>query len=162
MGIRDSIDNGGKSPKSDVLDGRAFDPPEAGCGLVDDGEILLEGEPLRRMIELEIAQPAAVGDGPGALAGIAPSVSQQEGLHLLSGLVACTPNVLAGTRKIADRLVLGLGDIEGSELAGAMETGERFRVATIGLDAIAGPARDLRGTDHGTGAQAISCSRRNR
>ncbi len=134
-----------------MLDERSFDPLETGGGFVDDGEVLLEGEPLRRVVELEIAQPPTMGEGPGALAGVAASVPKKEGLHLLAGLVASAPNVLAGTRKIADRLVLGLGDIEGSELAGAMEPGERFGIAAIGLDAIAGSAWDLRGADDGTG-----------
>ncbi len=65
--------------------------------------------------------------------------------------MASAPNVLTGTSQIADRFVLGLGDIEGGKLAGAMEPRQRFRVAAIGLDAISGSARDLRGTDDGTG-----------
>ena len=67
--------------------------------------------------------------------------------------------MFSGTIQIADGFVLGLGDMEGSELIGAMEPRQRFRIATIGLDTIAGPAGGCEGL---TTARAISCSRRNR
>jgi hypothetical protein len=97
-----------------------------------------------------------MGLRPGALAGIALAVPQQERLHLLARLLATAPDVFPRASEIADRFVLGLGHVDGRELAGAVEPRERFGVAPIGLDAIPRAAGNLRRADDGAGESLLA------
>src|SRR5450631_103223 len=52
-------------------------------------------------------------------------------------------HLLAGANQIADGFIGGIGDIDAGEFAGAEEAGELIGIAAVGLDAVAGLARDL-------------------
>jgi len=58
-----------------------------------------------------------------------------------------SPSASSRAREIANGLVGHLGDVDGGEIPGAGEAGQRQGIALVGLDAVAGLARDQRGGD---------------
>ena len=52
-------------------------------------------------------------------------------------------HLLAGANQIADGFIGGIGDIDAGEFAGAVKAGKLIGIAAVGLDAVAGLARDL-------------------
>lgn len=74
-----------------------------------------------------------MGLGPVGLAGVGDAVAEQEHAELLLGAGEGFGGVGAGAAQIADRLVLGLWDVDGLKFAGAQEPGEFAGVALVGL-----------------------------
>ena len=52
-------------------------------------------------------------------------------------------HLLAGAKQIADGFIGGIGDIDAGEFAGAVKAGKLIGIAAVGLDAVAGLARNL-------------------
>ena len=52
-------------------------------------------------------------------------------------------HLLAGANQIADGFIGGIGDIDAGEFAGAVKAGKLIGIAAVGLDAVAGLARNL-------------------
>src|SRR3954462_11173733 len=87
--------------------------------------------------------------GPGPGAGIDPSVAQQKGLQMLALRAQVRHRGLTGPHQLAHGFMPGVGDPDPGEFAGAMEPGQGDGIPAIGLDALARPLRDQRGSDDG-------------
>ena len=75
-------------------------------------------------------------------------MAQKEALDALLGTPAVVLEMLAGVDEISQRLLLGGGDADGRELAGAVQPGEVPGVDSVGLDSLAGATRDQGRRDH--------------
>src|SRR4051795_10493609 len=87
--------------------------------------------------------------GPGPGAGIDPSVAQQKGLQMLTLRAQIRHRGLTGSHQLAHGFMPGVGDPDAGEFAGAMEPGQGDGIPAIGLDALARPLRDQRGSNDG-------------
>ena len=73
---------------------------------------------------------------------------QEKALQVLARLAEHSAGRGPRPDQIAHRLVRGIRHPHRRQLARPVQLGQRGRIATIGLHAIAGPARDQRGRDH--------------
>ena len=111
-------------------------------------QVFLKPDLLRGVRHLERGQPAQVRGGPGALAGIADAVAQQQGLEAVAGAAAFAHRVLACAHQIAHGLVGGVGHAHGAEFTGTRQARQQDRVAAVGLDPVARALGDRRGRHH--------------
>jgi hypothetical protein len=109
--------------------------------------VVLEGEPLALAFELERSQPYPETLGPLAAVEHAP-VADEELAQAVPRGGKVLPHVFAGADQVPNSLLLDAGHGDGRKLAGAEQPGEFARVALIGLDPVAAPHRDERGSDH--------------
>jgi hypothetical protein len=63
-------------------------------------------------------------------------VTQQQGFHLLMCAQPRRQHILAGARRIAQRLIALIGHYHRDEIAGARLACQQQRIAPIGLDAL--------------------------
>jgi hypothetical protein len=97
-------------------------------------------------------QPDVVTLGPGLLGGgEAATVPQEEFRQPMSGPKQVGTDVFAAAQQIASRFFVFGGDVDRRQGASAIQDGELARIAPIGLDAIAGPARNQSGGNHVAG-----------
>jgi len=96
---------------------------------------------LRGMRERQFAQPAAVSLGPVCTVEAA-AVPQQEAHQLLACLALVLHRLRPHAHQIPHRLVRLVGNPHLGQLARTQQLGEHHRVAPVGLDLVAGLARD--------------------
>src|SRR4051812_13471271 len=101
------------------------------------------------MREAQVRQPPGMNLGPGPEAGVDPPVTEQKRLQMLALLAQVLHGRFPSPHQIANGFVSRVGNPNGRQLAGAMQSGQRERIPTIGLDALARPFRDQRGSDDG-------------
>ena len=99
-------------------------------------QVLLKPDLLCGVCHLQRGQPAQVGRGPGALAGIADSVAQQQGLQAVARAALLTHRVLARAHQVAHGFVGNVGHAHGREFTGTRQAGQQDRVAAVGLHAV--------------------------
>ena len=126
-----------------------FQPVAQLLGPLDPGQELLQHEMLRRLSERQLAKPATVRLGP-VRAGKAPAVPQQEAMQLLASLALVLHRQRAHAHQIPHRLVRLVWNPHLRQLTGPQHLGEHHRIATIGLDLVAGLPRDQRWRHHVT------------
>jgi len=141
------LDDGAQAPGGKELVDVVDDPREAFEVVVDGSEVLLKDDLLRGGGADDLGQIAPVGIVPIGAPGVVEAESEQEGLETMLGGLQIDERILAGAGEIADGLVVDLGDVDGSEVPGTEEPGELESVAAVGLDVVAGLARDERGSD---------------
>ncbi len=143
--IGHQLPRGGEAPKVADLAGQPIAPR---LGVIDGVEVFLEHDLLGRMIETKTGEPSPMGLGPMAPATIDPVVPQQKALQPLP----CRAQVLyrrgPGPDQVTHRLVRRLGNSNRGQLARPVQPGQTHRVASVGLDMIAGPGRDQRRGHH--------------
>jgi len=89
------------------------------------------------------------------LAGIDPSVAQEEGLQVLACLQAHLQRVLPGASQVAQRLMFDVRYPDRSELPSTQEFGQACAVAPIRLDSVSRPLRNQRRGDHLAGIAVL-------
>ena len=99
-------------------------------------QVFLKPDLLRRMRQLERSQPAQVRCRPGALAGVADAVAQQQGLQAVARIAALAHCILAGAHQVAHGLVGDVGHAHGGQLPRTCQAGQQDRVAAVGLHAV--------------------------
>jgi hypothetical protein len=119
---------------------RQPDDPMLGFG--DRVPVCLERDVLRRIRETEVAQPPAVGEGPSVALRTATPLPQEKRFQPVLGLRADDDRVFARAHEIPHRFVLVVGDVNRSELAGAMQAREHLTVSAIGFHPIPDPLRN--------------------
>src|SRR3954451_19905944 len=77
------------------------------------------------------------------------SVAQQKGLQMLALRAQVRHRGLTGPHQLAHGLMPRVGDPDQGEFASAMQPGQGDGIPAIGLDALARPLRDQRGSDDG-------------
>ena len=93
------------------------------------------------MVEAQVGEPAPMRPGPSA-AGINPLMTEQESLQLLPRLGQGTGGGGARSHQIAHRLVGGIGNPHGCQLAGPVQRRQGRGVTAVGLDPVAWTPRD--------------------
>jgi hypothetical protein len=141
------LDDGAQAPGGKELVDVVFDPLEAFDMIVDGSEVLLKDDLLRGRGADNLGKIAAVGIVPVGAAGVVEAEPKQEGLETMLGGLQIDERIFTGAGEITDGLVIDLRDVDGSEVPGSQKPGELESVATVGLDVIAGLARDERGSD---------------
>ena len=76
------------------------------------------------------------------------AVAQQKAGELLAARAQGMYRIETGAHQIAHRLVPGVRDLYRRQLAGPTQSCQAGRIASVGLDPVAGPLRDQRGRDH--------------
>jgi hypothetical protein len=76
------------------------------------------------------------------------TMAQQEAGKLLAGLTKCPHGGQTRPHQVADRLVCLVGNPHRRQFTSPMQLGEVDRISPIGLDPLARPTRDQRGSDH--------------
>src|SRR3954452_11413090 len=99
------------------------------------------------MLEAEVGEPPGMDLGPGPGAAVDPPVAQQKGLQMLALGAQVRHRGLTGAHQFADSLMARIRHPDGGQLAGAMQAGQGDGIPAIGLDALARPLRDQRGSD---------------
>lgn len=137
----EGLDEGEARPGADLgLDG-VGEAVDAGGGIGDGADEFLKGDALGWEVEDLSAEVVEVLVGPGALAGVAAAVAEEEGLEAPTTAAEVVDGRLAGTNEVADGLVGGVRDADEGEFAGTEEAGEGEGVAP-GLDAVGGALGD--------------------
>jgi hypothetical protein len=116
------------------------------CG--DRADVCLEDDGLSGCGTDAFREPSEVGRPPGGPAFIAASLAQPEGLQAVLGSLEIAKRILAGAGQVADGLILDLGDLDRREIPGAQQPGDRYRVTSVCLNAVAWFLRDERWGDH--------------
>ena len=129
-----------------------FDVAQSGDGFVDRAQVggmrLIE----RRDRPGLSPEPRVMAGGPGRLRPREPSaVAQQEFGQPVTRAQEVRANVFATAEQIAGRLFLLGGNVNRGEGLGAVQHRELRGIAAIGLDPIAGAARDEGGGDEVAG-----------
>src|SRR5262249_11641836 len=123
-------------------------PPRA--RLVQAVQVALEGDLLGGVGKAAVGQPRAMSRRPGLL-GVDQGVPQEEALDPLPRPRAIPVGRVTRPDKVAHRLVDRVGDPYRGEFSGAGEPGQRYGVAAVVLDPVAGTSRDERGGDDPAG-----------
>ena len=89
-----------------------------------------------------IGKPVKIGLGPFGSAGKCEPVSEQKGVEPLFGFSGCRHGILPGTGQIAHGLVLGVGDINGGQLPGAVQAGQHGGIPAVVFNPIPAFFRD--------------------
>jgi hypothetical protein len=100
------------------------------------------------MLELLAGKPAPVRQRPMTAAAVNPAVPQQEGKQLLAFAAKVVRSRLAGSHKIANRLMRRVRLPDSRQFAGPVQSRQRDRVAPVRLDALAQPFRDQGWSGH--------------
>ena len=124
------------------------DPLDAPFRFVDRVAVLLQRDVLRWKGKAEIGQPAPIGDRPPRSPGVASALPQEKRFQPMRGLRTQPHRILARAEEITQGFVVGRRNVDGRQLTGAMQPGERVAITPIGLDAIAAPLRHTRGIHH--------------
>ena len=134
--------DGGETPALDRLPecGLAALPPGLRCR--HGADVRLHDQLRRRRGTDHVRQPAPRRGPPGGTARIPALLSPQDGLPAGRGGLAIPDGILPGAAAGADRLGLDCRAIDSRQLAGAPESGPLGRLASIGVDAVAGLLRD--------------------
>ena len=111
-------------------------------------DLLLQHDLLRGMREAEPGEPTPVCRRPGLAAREQPIVAQQEALELLPGPSQRLHGGHARSDQVAHRLMRRIRDPDRRQLAGAMQPGQRDRVAPVGLHPLACSLRHERRRHH--------------
>src|SRR5215212_2748869 len=122
---------------------------QSGLSIVDGLPVFAQDQILGRMLEAEVGEPSGMDLGPGPGAGIDPSVAQQKGLQMLALRAQVRHRGLTGPHQLAHGLMPRVGDPDAGEFARAMQPGQGDGIPAIGLDALARPLRDQRGSNDG-------------
>ena len=130
--------------KSELL----LEPAQALKRVFDRVDPFLKDDLLRGMFELLAGQPAPMRQRPMAASAVNPAVPQQEGKQLLAFAAKIVRRRLAGSHKIAHRLMSRVRRPHSRQFAGPMQSRQRDRVAPVRLDALARPFRDQGRRDH--------------
>src|SRR5512144_3076477 len=121
---------------------------QAGGGILDRIDGVLEDDLLRRVLELLAGEPTPMGQAPMLAAAEHPTMTKQERQQLLSFLAQIRCRCLARPAEVTNRLVDGIRHPDRRQLAGAKQPRKRHCVTPVGLDPLAGLAWDQRGRDN--------------
>jgi hypothetical protein len=88
------------------------------------------------MLELLLAKPGPMPLGPVLAAEVAAAVAVQAIDHAMPPPQAVAPDRLAAPRKISDRLLGLVGDMDGGQLAGPEQPDQLSSIPVVGLDAL--------------------------
>src|SRR5437899_1026140 len=113
--------------------------------------VLFKGQPLRRLRQLQLRNPASMRGGPSRLARVTHVVTQQQRRQALSRLALHHHCIFARAYQIAHRFIAHVRHIDRRELAAARPTRELQAIAPVGLDPIAHPPRRVRWRHYPTG-----------
>ena len=78
-------------------------------------QVFLKPDLLRAVLHLQRGQPAQVRRRPGALAGVADAVAQQQGLGAVARVATFAHRVLAGAHQVAHGFVGCAGYAHGAK-----------------------------------------------
>jgi hypothetical protein len=126
-----------KGPVRQRVAHRLLEPLNTSRGLGDRVQVFLEADLLRRVLHLRPGQPAQVRGGPAALARVGDAVAQQQRLEPVARRAALAHTVVASAHQVTNGLVGCTGYAHRGEISRSVEPGQRHRVATLRLDAIA-------------------------
>src|SRR4051812_48492610 len=101
------------------------------------------------MLEAEVGEPPGMDLSPGPGAAVDLPVAQQKGLQMLALGAQIRHRGLTGPHQLPHGLMPRVGHPDPGEFAGAMQPGQGEGIPAIGLDALARPLRDQRGSDDG-------------
>jgi hypothetical protein len=108
---------------------------------VDRGQVVGEGGRRGQVVEVEAAQPVAVGLGPVlAGPGEAKRAAAQEVREPLAGAVEIAAQILARPDQVAQLLLIDRGDVHERQLARGQQAGEALGIASVGLDPVGRPS----------------------
>ena len=141
------FDDGFPTPAGDDARDLGVITGQAVGGFGDDVEHLLEEELLFWEREFEGGQITKMLGRPSGGTGVTEVVAQEKHFELLAGAMLLFVNLETGANEIANGLVLGIGDMNGGQFAGAIKACELVGIAAVGFDAIAGFTRDSGGSD---------------
>ena len=125
-----------------------LEPAQSLNRILDRVEGFLKDDLLRGMLKLLAGQPAPMRQRPVAGPAENPAVTQQEGKQLLAFAAKIVRRRLAGSHKVADRLVGGVRRPHSCELAGPMQSRQSDRIAPVRLHPLARTFRDQSRSDH--------------
>src|SRR4029453_3704257 len=106
----------------------------------------LKDDWLRRCVTNHLREPAPVGRAPRGLAGVSEIVSEPKSVEAQLGVFESAEGICTRPGEITNRCIFHGGDIDGSEIPRAGQSGPLHSVPTVGVDPVAG----LLG-DHGRG-----------
>jgi len=115
------------------------------------GAAIVLQRPLRRRLrELDAGQPPEMGLGPVGLRPLEADLAAQQQLRQpMPGAHQIAAQILTRTDEVAQRLLLDARDRHPMQLPGRQQPHQALGIATVGLDAVTGPARDQpRRADH--------------
>jgi hypothetical protein len=98
-----------------------FDGGDLGVAGGHHRPVVGEGGLQLVVVEALGAQPALMLAGPAGPGPIDPAVPQEEGLQPPASPAAVIDQVGPGPAQIPDRLLVGFGDTDGDQLAGAIQ-----------------------------------------
>jgi len=119
-----------------------------GLSFSDRLAVLGEGHVLGGVREGHPGEVAFVGGRPGGLAAVALAVTQHQRLELLACLEPRPHRIDPRAAQVPDRLVALVRDRDRHEFACGCQACEVERIAPVGLDPLARPARDPRWRHH--------------
>jgi hypothetical protein len=112
------------------------------------------------LTEVDAGQPGAVTFGPGAPVVEANAAAQQQLGQPVPAAHQVDPDRLARAHEVAQGLLFGARHADRVQLAGQQQPHEVLGVAAVGLDPLAGRARDLaRRRHHALNAAALKFAR---
>jgi hypothetical protein len=117
-------------------------------GVFDRVNPFLEDDLLRGMIELLPGEPAPMRQRPMAASAVNPTVPQQKGKQLLAFAAKVVRRRLAGSNKVAHRLMRRVWRPHSRQFACPVQSRQCDRLAPVRLDALARPFRNQGRRDH--------------
>src|SRR5215204_7191452 len=105
---------------------------QACLSILDGLPVFAQDQILGRMREAQVRQPPGMNLGPGPEAGVDPPVTEQKRLQMLALLAQVLHGRFPSPHQIANGFVSRVGNPNGRQLAGAMQSGQRERIPTIG------------------------------
>jgi hypothetical protein len=121
---------------------------EVCAGFLDGTDLCVKDDWRRRCVTHPRREPAPVGRAPIGLAGVSAIVSEPTGVEAQLGVLAITEGLFTRPGEITKRFICHGGDLDGSEIPRAGQSGPLHRVPTVGCDPVAGLLGNQRGGDH--------------
>ena len=148
------VDDGRHRPRRHELRDLAHEASDPRRGVLAGADIVLQDDLLGGMIEAQVGQPTPMRPGPST-ARMNPPMTEQEGLQLLPRLGQGTGSGGARSHQIAHRLVGGIGNPHGCQLAGPVQRRQGRGITAVGLDPVAWTPRDQGRRHHDTMAAEV-------
>ncbi len=105
-------------------------------------DIFLQGNLLGRIGHGDIGKPLKIGFGPLRTTGEDDPVSEQKSLESLLCFFSNHHGIFPGSAQIAHGFVLSIGDINGSQFIGTVQSGQHFSIPAVIFDTVTALFRD--------------------